>query len=210
MKKILKHVSLMLAVALLLCGFSAVLAQADDGIDLTKLAQTQTDILVNADAQDIVATVDSEPIKRSSLDAYYAALEQTNNGFTKKDALDKMIQQQVMVQTAIDAGYTVSEEEITAQIEYDFAALDTAPDAKALMEEYADALGMSMEEYKQYVRPNYRDSILYNKWQAGVLEQFKARATLGTESVDFNDFLEEYKAQLFSEARVQILDTALQ
>lgn len=142
---------------------------------------------------DVVAKVNSVGISKTKFDLYKAGLSNASGTFSDKEILNKLIEQEVIMQEIVRLGYTVTEAEVTKFNNERFALLDEDPNAYQIIKDYVDGLGITMEEYKEMSKEVSRTALLANKYKADVMREF-VNNTAGAAT-----FSAQQKAERFEE-----------
>lgn len=121
---------------------------------------------------DVVAKVNGVDIPRSKFDSYKAGLANANGSFSDEEILNKLIEQEVIMQEIVRLGYTVTESEVTKFNDERFALLEEDSNAYQIVKDYVDGLGITMEEYKEMSKEVSRTALLANKYKADVMSEY--------------------------------------
>ncbi|WP_087065123.1 SurA N-terminal domain-containing protein [Intestinibacillus massiliensis] len=198
----------------ILFGFTVVLllitASAGGGVNFFQMGRQAAETLSKADGG-AVALVDGDPISRTSYQIYRDGLSNALGSFTDREVLDKLIRQRLLVQAAIDAGYTVTDEELDGYISDSFALLEQDETVKAQFEAYLSGRGMTMDEYKASMRDSAREMLLYDKLAAGLQAEYAQQPATASDGAPegFDRYLERYTDALYEAAEIEVLDPSL-
>lgn len=148
--------------------------------------------------------VRGENIYLTSSDVEQAVMFYTLNGMTEKAALQKailyMAEREVLYQKAVEAGYTVTDEEIREYLEELKANMDSADnreDAMRIMEQFA-----SEEAYWEYEFAVCQKNLLVQNYVADLEKQFMME---NGNSEAWPEYFEEYKKKLIKAERLRIV-----
>lgn len=192
MKQIL--VFLFLAVALLCCGCRQESSMKEWG-EQVKENQSIPD-------SDAVALVDGVPITKERFENYKAGLQNAQGEFTDEQALEKMIRREVLYQEIERLGITVTDEEVRAFNEERFALIDDDPVTYQIFKDYADGLGITLEEYKEMSLEVSRDSLLTTRYREHLTEQHKQLKS----ELPFESYYEQTLDTLVENATIEIYE----
>ncbi len=155
------------------------------GKQVDKISQNKTD--------EFVAKVNGVGISKSEFDTYKAGLSNANGTFTDEEIIDKLVQQEVIMQEIHRLGYTVTDEEVNEFNEKRFALLDGDPTAYQIVKDYVDGLGITMEEYKEMSKKVSEEALLANKYKEDLKKEFDKKSSASTYSAkDSNEKFENY------------------
>lgn len=132
----------------------------------------QAATIKNTSQKDSIATVNGVKIPKSKFDNYKAGLANTNGQFTDEDIIDKLVEQEVIMQEIKKLGYTVTDEEVIAFNNERFDLLEKDPQAYQITKDYVDGLGITMEEYKEMSKEVSKTALLANKYKADIQKEF--------------------------------------
>lgn len=148
-----------------------------------------------------VAKVNGTEISKEKFDSYKAGLANASGEFTDEQILDKLIQQEVIMQEITRLGYTVTSDEVNDFNEERFSLLNDDPAAYQVVKDYVDGLGITMDEYKEMSKDISKTALLTNKYKADMMKEFeKQNSDIKTYSRNekierfeeyFNDKIEE-------------------
>lgn len=205
-KRLLPAAALLIFTAALLLAA----APARGGVNFFQMGRQAADTLSKADGG-AVALVDGDPISRTSYQIYRDGLSNALGSFTGREVLDKLIRQRLLVQAAIDAGYTVTDEELDGYISDSFALLEQDETVKAQFEAYLSGRGMTMDGYKASMRDSAREMLLYDKLAAGLQAEYAQQPATASDGAPegFDRYLERYTDALYEAAEIEVLDPSL-
>lgn len=185
-------------------------AYAVKQIDLFGWGKAQKEILTSDASKQIVATVNDGKISLAKFKSYKEGLNNVSSQFTDEDILNKLIRQEVILQDAASRGITVSDKEVKAFNEERFAILDEDPEAYNIVKEYADGLGISMEEYKELSEEISKQALIANKYKEELRNEFFVNNTSGIyadateEENSFEEYMDGYINTLIESADITI------
>ncbi|MCF7799135.1 SurA N-terminal domain-containing protein [Candidatus Woesearchaeota archaeon] len=109
----------------------------------------------------LLVTVNNEPIYSSDLDEQWNALPlEVKKEFSRADVLDKMVEEQILLQEARQQNITVTDEEVAAFIEQQLVIMGLTPE---LFAEYLDLQGVTKEEITELYREQLTILKLFEK-----------------------------------------------
>lgn len=206
MKKKILGLSLVVSVVLILTG----IVYANKNLDFFKLGEDVKKINETT-TLDIVAKVNGVEIPKSKFDTYKAGLMKANGTFTDEEILDKIIEQEVIIQEIERLGYSVTEEEVNKFNDERFALMDDDPQAYQIIKDYVDGLGITMDEYKEKSKEISRLALLANKYKEEKLKEYENENSQvvtysNAEEVEkFEDYFNENIEQLKEKANIEIV-----
>ena len=168
-------VFLLLAVVLLCCGCRQESSMKDWG-EQVKENQSIPDT-------DAVASVNGVPISKERYENYKVGLQNAQGKFTDEQVLDKMIRREVF-----------NEER--------FAMIDDDPVTYQIFKDYADGLGITLEEYKEMSMEVSRDSLLTTKYQEHLMAQYEKEKS----ELTFDVYYEQTLDALAEKAAIEIYE----
>ena len=89
----------------------------------------------------------------------------------EKRITENSVEKKALYLAAEDAGITVSEQDVTDEIEKIKAALATDPEGKKELEAEIAGMGMDEEEYWNFLRPQYKSNMIVNKYLNKMYEE---------------------------------------
>ena len=187
-------VFLLLAVVLLCCGCRQESSMKDWG-EQVKENQSIPDT-------DAVASVNGVPISKERYENYKVGLQNAQGKFTDEQVLDKMIRREVLYQEIERLGITVEEDEVRAFNEERFALIDDDPVTYQIFKDYADGLGITLEEYKEMSMEVSRDSLLTTKYQEHLMAQYEKEKS----EFLFDAYYEQNLDRLVEKAAIEIYE----
>ena len=160
----------------------------------------------------IVANVNGVGIPKTKFDSYKAGLANASGTFTDKEILDKLIEQEVIMQEIQRLGYSVTEAEVTKFNDERFELLDDDPVAYQIVKDYVDGLGITMEEYKEMSKEVSKTALLANKYKADMMSEFEnSNSQIKTYSLrqkeeKFEEYFEKKIEELSKKAKIEIVE----
>lgn len=89
----------------------------------------------------------------------------------EKQITKNSVEKKALYLAAEEAGITVSEQDVTDEIEKIKAALATDPEGKKELEAEIAGMGMDEEEYWNFLRPQYKSNMIVNKYLNKMYEE---------------------------------------
>ena len=120
-----------------------------------------------------IATVNGVEIPKSRFDSYKIGLANSEKKFTDAQILDKLIQQEIIMQEITRLGYVTTDSEVDDFNEQRFSLLNDDPTAYQIVKDYVDGLGITMDEYKEMSKEISRVALLTNKYKSDMLKEFE-------------------------------------
>jgi hypothetical protein len=155
---------------------------------------------------DVVATINGSDVTKNEFDMY-KAFTNYNHDYSDKELLDKIIEKTVLFDEATAEGFSVTDNEINAEIEKVRDLIAKDPEQSDFFKNFIDGLGMTEEEYwEKIVFPGYKEVFTINKLSDSLKQKFAEENNITDPaelSSSFRDFYKEYKVDLISKADVQ-------
>lgn len=197
-------------VCILAIGISAAVYATRD-MSMFQWGQDSAEIEAEDNMQkNVVAEVNGQKITSSQFDKYKAGLSNANGTFTDAEIMDKLVRQEVLKQEIQRLGYTATEAEVTAFNDERFALLDDDPNARQIIQDYVDGLGITMAEYKEQSKEISRTALLANKFRADLMAEYEKNNpqiltySVPTKQQGFEEYLEQYIDDLYKTADIVI------
>lgn len=197
-------------VCILAIGISATVYATRD-MSMFQWGQDSAEIEAADNMQkNVVAEVNGQKITSSQFDKYKAGLSNANGTFTDAEIMDKLVRQEVLKQEIQRLGYTATEAEVTAFNDERFALLDDDPNARQIIQDYVDGLGITMAEYKEQSKEISRIALLANKFRADLMAEYEKNNpqiltySVPTQQQGFEEYLEQYIDDLYKTADIVI------
>lgn len=155
---------------------------------------------------DVVARVNGVDILRSKFISYKVGLTNASGNFSDEEILNKLIKQEIIMQEIERLGYTVTEEEVTKFNDERFALLKEYPEAYQMVKDYADGMGITMEEYKEMSREISRIALLSNKYKEDIMNEYEKNNTM--ENTDSAQQKAQKAEKYFNDKIEMLMNTA--
>lgn len=197
--------SLCLISALVVCG-----VYASKNMAFFEWGKQNTEINEISDST-IVAKVNGIGISKSKFDSYKIGLSNASVDFSDEQILDKLIEQEVIMQEINRMGYTVTDSEVNAFNNERFAILDEDPAAYQIVKDYIDGLGITMDDYKEMSKEISRTALLANKYKADLMKEFeKSNSKFSMYSMSkrvekFEEYFDKKINELSKNAKIEIM-----
>ena len=180
--------------------------------EMALLGKDQADILRNGD-DTIVASVNGEKIPKKSVDSFKVVLNSSLNNsdhmYTDEEVLDKMIEKILLYQTALNAGISVSSEDVDKLMQQskDALALEVNKKDAATIAEYISGMNITEDEYWELVRPLVKRDIVCGRYKYALRKNFsEANNITDIQELkkEFDAYFIDYMEQLKENADIQI------
>lgn len=158
-----------------------------------------------------IAKVNGVSIPKSKFDSYKAGLSNATVIPTDEEIVNKLVEQEVIMQEIKRLGYEVTEQEIIDFNNERFELLEQYPQAYQITKDYVDGLGITMEKYKEMSKEISRTALLTNKYKIDVQKEFEEKNTQVRKmseyekSIKFEDYFENKIAELCQNANIEII-----
>ena len=153
---------------------------------------------------DVIAVVDGAEILSKDLEILKVSSDLAEREIDEAEALDKLIEKQLVYNAAIESGIKVSESEIDKIIKQTKQALKEDDAANAQHMEYIDGLGISEEEYWKMVKPIYEKMLIMGEYK----NNFIKKKFIEENSITDQKSIEEEYAEYFKEHVESLRDKA--
>lgn len=150
---------------------------------------------------ELVAKVNGEGISKAQFETYKAGLALTSSEYTDEEILQKLIRQRVLRQECERLNLSVTDEAVDAFTEQQFAAMDD-PMAYQIMQDFVDGLGITMEEYKERCKENYRFALLGDQYRAVLQQEYDG---MDAAKPTFEQYYQQKLDDLTAAAEVELL-----
>lgn len=163
-------------------------------------------------SEDVVAKVNGVQISKDKFDSYKAGLANASGEFTDKEIIDKLVEQEIIMQEIKRLGYTVTDAEVVKFNNERFALLDEDPAAYQIIKDYVDGLGVTMEEYKEMSLEISKTALLANKYKADIQKEFIEKnpqlksKTSAQKQQKFEQYFADKIETLYEKADVEIFE----
>ncbi|MDO4732711.1 MAG: hypothetical protein Q4B50_04265, partial [Bacillota bacterium] len=112
---------------------------------------------------------------------------------------------ELLLREAASRGFSVDEAAVEQHVKQTKAAMEQSPEAKAMLREYLQGLGMKEKEYWETSETVYRKWLLTAQLDAALRQEYFAENPDAT-AADFHDYyMNEYQDSLFESYQVQML-----
>ena len=112
-------------------------------------------------ADGVAFTINGEPVLQEKWDTRVELDKRFYPDITDKEIMDKFVRERVIQQEAERRGITATDEEAYELMDITYAKL--IDELVAAIEEFADSLGLTMDEYKQLSIDTYKEAVMGNK-----------------------------------------------
>jgi parvulin-like peptidyl-prolyl isomerase len=155
----------------------------------------------------VIAVVDGTEILSKDLEILKISSDLAEKEVDEAEALDKLIEKQLVYNAAIESGIDVSDSEVDRIIEQTKQALEQDDDANAQQAEYIAGLGISEEEYWEMVKPIYKKMLIMGKYKNSFIkEQFiKENNITDAKAIEqeYAEYFKEHVESLKSKANIE-------
>jgi len=156
--------------------------------------------------------VNGVEISKDKFDSYKAGLANASGEFTDEEIIDKLVEQEIIMQEIKRLGYTVTDAEVIKFNNERFALLDEDPTAYQIIKDYVDGLGITMEEYKKMSLEISKTALLANKYKDDIQKEFIEEnpqimsRSAAVKQQKFEDYFADKIDDLCEKADVEILN----
>lgn len=157
-----------------------------------------------------IAKVNGIEIPKEKFDSYKTGLTYASKAYSDDEIIDKIVNQEVIMQEIKRLGYTVTDEEVTKFNDERFALLEEDPKSYQVVKDYVDGLGISLEEYKEMSKEISKVALLSNKYKADILREFETNSQVRSLSQEmkakrFDEYFDKKIKTLTEDADIEIL-----
>lgn len=152
------------------------------------------------DKAEIVARVNGEGILKQRFESYKQGFALGGIPMDDEEILDRMITQTVISQEIARLGITVTEREVEEYNNQRFSLLNSDEGAAAVIQEYIDSKGITMEQYKAQSKEISRIALLSDRLREKLMTEFNMD---NNDSQSFSQYFEEYVQALKDKAVVE-------
>ena len=118
----------------------------------------------------------------------------------EKQITKNSVEKKALYLAAEEAGITVSEQDVTDEIEKIKAALATDPEGKKELEAEIAGMGMDEEEYWNFLRPQYKSNMIVNKYLNKMYEEKCKEEKIDLYSEEYMEKRKEWRDSITQEA----------
>lgn len=161
-------------------------------------AKKEKERLDTKGAYDPKAPIDKEEIEKKA--------ENIANTFdmSKSDAeeviQENSIEKKALYLAAEDMGITVSEQEVTEEINKIKMSFESDPEGQKELKAQLAGMGMNEEEYWEFLRPQYKSNMIVNKYLKKMFESRCEKEKISINSEKFMQKKQEWRDSIVKEA----------
>lgn len=152
----------------------------------------------NIDEDGILCYVDGMEIRKKDFNVFKA----TSNSYGEIKADDVLLKEYIKTRLVINeaekAGMVATEEEVEDYTNFLFDSFDEDDENYKILKEYAEEMGMTMDEYKEQVKEYNYKVLITMKLQEKLLSDRKQE----THNLDVSEYLSQYKEDLYNKAEI--------
>lgn len=123
---------------------------------------------------------------------------------SKTDAEEKIqensIEKKALYLAAEDMGITVSEREVTEEINKIKMSFESDPEGQKELNAQLAGMGMNEDEYWEFLRPQYKSNMIVNKYLQKMFESRCEKEKIGIDSEEFMQKKQEWRDAIVKEA----------
>lgn len=208
MKKI--YIAISLIIVILISG----LAYANnDNLNAKKLGKHIGELFKEQSQtkNEILGYVNDIEISKNKFEIFKETSLFINENANEEELLNKYVQYLLVIDKAEKEGFTVSKKEVEEYTNKLFDALENDDENMQVIKEYIDGMGITMKEYKEIAKEDSYKTLLtmklYDKLQSEFLRDNKKTTKSSAElNDDFENYLKDYKEELFNDAEIILHD----
>lgn len=160
---------------------------------------------------DVLCYVNGVEILKKDFEIFKESTLSYNPDTNEEELFKRYIKFVLVLNEAEKEGFTVSEQEAEEYTNVVFDSLENDEEIMRILKEYIDGMGITMDEYKEMTKEfNYKTLLtmkLQDKLRTEFLEQNKGARDNSTEiNNTFNNYLNNYKEELFDDAEIIMND----
>lgn len=149
----------------LLMGFTIV--SRSRGVSLAFMVGALTQPQLDGEGEVVVATVNDEPVTWHELESTKNLMQLGNPAMSDDEAyqtaFDKLVRTKVQYQEAIQRGYSAGEQEAWRLLRETKAMVEQSPEAQQMLQDRAQAMGLTSEELDRQLVEEYKQFIPIGK-----------------------------------------------
>lgn len=153
-----------------------------------------------------VASVNGEKIDYKQFAIYKTLVNQNGKKLSDKDILNKMIEQKLLYDKAVESGITVSDKEAKSALNSAIELLKQDTNQYAFMKNYISGLGMTEAKYWESMIQPYKEALTIGKFKNVLKEDYKQKRNITDENKlddEFKKYFDDYKKELINGAKIQ-------
>ncbi|PKM53301.1 MAG: hypothetical protein CVV00_12980 [Firmicutes bacterium HGW-Firmicutes-5] len=165
-------------------------SQNQSKIEKMKEAIQLEEELINRKDSEIIAKIGTREVKENELEMVKLSYGLSGIKLTNDEALNKLIRNEVLFQTAIKSGLSVSDEELENHYNDVVSGLENSPETKEFFDELLNELDMNMDEYFEYSKETTMRDLVISKLKMTVLINYKENKNQTYEAY-WNEYVED-------------------
>lgn len=153
--------------------------------------------LINRKDSEIIAKIGKREVKENELEVVKLSYGLSDIKLSNDEALNKLIRNEVLFQTAIKSGHSVSDIELQNHYNDVISGLENSPETKEFFDEFLNELGMNMDEYFEYSKEITIRELIISKLKMTVMMKYKEK-----NNQTYEEYWNEYVEDLISKTSI--------
>jgi len=129
--------------------------------------------LINKKDSKIIAKIGKREVKKNELEIVKLSYDLSDIELSNDEALNKLIRNEVLFQSANKNGLSISDEELETHYKDVISGLENSPETKEFFDERLNELDMNMDEYFEYSKETTMRELIISKLKISIMMNYK-------------------------------------